>query len=109
MNYYEKEVIISNDGDFYSLVDHLYKNNKLAIVLSPARTHLKNSLEMKSPRASPSFFGRSCDFPLGRSTYSSEKDRISCRKNLGKSLRPIFEMGSRYFSRLLYCGVGGIR
>src|SRR3989338_2688584 len=27
---YDKAVIITGDGDFYSLVHHLYKNNKLA-------------------------------------------------------------------------------
>src|SRR3989338_2944943 len=32
---YEKAVIISSDGDFYSLVKHLYENNKLLFVLSP--------------------------------------------------------------------------
>ena len=32
---YDKAVIISNDGDFYSLVDYLYRHNKLQLVLSP--------------------------------------------------------------------------
>jgi len=32
---YDKAVIISSDGDFYSLVRHLYENNKLLFVLSP--------------------------------------------------------------------------
>lgn len=32
---YDKAVIVSSDGDFYSLVQHLYENNKLEIVLSP--------------------------------------------------------------------------
>jgi uncharacterized LabA/DUF88 family protein len=32
---YSRAVIISSDGDFYSLVDHLYQKNKLEIVLSP--------------------------------------------------------------------------
>jgi len=34
-NEYSKAVIVTSDGDFYSLVDYLYKNNKLEIVLSP--------------------------------------------------------------------------
>jgi len=34
-NKYEKAVIVTSDGDFYSLVDHLYVENKLKIVLSP--------------------------------------------------------------------------
>jgi|SRR3989344_1897006 len=32
---YDKAIIISSDGDFYSLVDYLYENNKLKVVLSP--------------------------------------------------------------------------
>jgi len=32
---YDKAVIVSSDGDFYSLVQHLYENGKLAAVLSP--------------------------------------------------------------------------
>jgi len=34
-NEYDKAVIVTSDGDFYSLVDYFYKNNKLKIVLSP--------------------------------------------------------------------------
>ncbi len=32
---YDQAIIISSDGDFYSLVKHLYKNNKLRFVMSP--------------------------------------------------------------------------
>ena len=32
---YDKAIIITSDGDFYSLVKYLYKNNKLKCVLSP--------------------------------------------------------------------------
>jgi len=32
---YDKAVIVSSDGDFYSLVQYLYENGKLAAVLSP--------------------------------------------------------------------------
>ncbi len=32
---YDKAVIVSSDGDFYSLVNHLYKNGKLERVISP--------------------------------------------------------------------------
>jgi len=32
---YEKAIIVSSDGDFYSLVSHLYKIKKLEVVLSP--------------------------------------------------------------------------
>ncbi|MCL5781991.1 MAG: NYN domain-containing protein [Patescibacteria group bacterium] len=36
-NNYDKAVIVSNDGDFYSLVEHLYSSDKLEIVLSTNR------------------------------------------------------------------------
>lgn len=32
---YDKAVIITSDGDFYSLVRYLYKQNKLRLVMSP--------------------------------------------------------------------------
>jgi len=35
LNDYDKAVIVSSDGDFYSLVQHLYDNKKLEVVLSP--------------------------------------------------------------------------
>jgi uncharacterized LabA/DUF88 family protein len=35
IEHYDKAVIVSSDGDFYSLVQHLYENNKLKVVLSP--------------------------------------------------------------------------
>ena len=34
-NDYDRAVILTSDGDFYSLVDHFYKNKKLEVVLSP--------------------------------------------------------------------------
>lgn len=34
-NNYDKAVIVTSDGDFYSLVKYLYENNKLKIVMSP--------------------------------------------------------------------------
>ena len=36
-NKFDKTVIITSDGDFYSLVDFLYLENKLKAVLSPNR------------------------------------------------------------------------
>jgi uncharacterized LabA/DUF88 family protein len=36
---YDRAVIVSSDGDFYSLVRYLYENEKLEVVLSP---HVKN-------------------------------------------------------------------
>jgi uncharacterized LabA/DUF88 family protein len=48
---YDKAVIISSDGDFYSLVRHLYQNDKLRIVMSPYVGHcsvlLKKSAKEK--------------------------------------------------------------
>ncbi|MEK7500011.1 MAG: NYN domain-containing protein [Patescibacteria group bacterium] len=32
---YDKAVIVSSDGDFYSLVKYLYQNDKLCVVMSP--------------------------------------------------------------------------
>jgi uncharacterized LabA/DUF88 family protein len=32
---YDKAIIVTSDGDFYSLVRYLYENNKLLFVLSP--------------------------------------------------------------------------
>lgn len=32
---YDKAVIVTSDGDFYSLVQHLYEKEKLEVVLSP--------------------------------------------------------------------------
>ncbi|MBU0974653.1 NYN domain-containing protein [Patescibacteria group bacterium] len=34
-NKFDKAVIVSSDGDFYSLVKYLYKQNKLKFVMSP--------------------------------------------------------------------------
>ncbi|OHA24440.1 MAG: hypothetical protein A3D52_02910 [Candidatus Taylorbacteria bacterium RIFCSPHIGHO2_02_FULL_44_36] len=35
LNEYDKAIIVTSDGDFYSLVRHLYENAKLLFVLSP--------------------------------------------------------------------------
>ena len=45
LNDYAKAVIVSSDGDFYSLVQYLYESNKLEIVLSPDREHCSNLLK----------------------------------------------------------------
>jgi uncharacterized LabA/DUF88 family protein len=49
--YYNKAAIITSDGDFYSLVQHLYENKKLEIVISPhikkCSTLLKKSAKEK--------------------------------------------------------------
>lgn len=33
--YYDKAIIVTSDGDFYSLVKHLYQSDKLRFVMSP--------------------------------------------------------------------------
>lgn len=35
VNRYDKAVVVTSDGDYYSLIRHLYQNNKLEMVLSP--------------------------------------------------------------------------
>ena len=37
LNQYDKAVIVTSDGDFYCLVEYLYKKNKLKLVISPNR------------------------------------------------------------------------
>jgi uncharacterized LabA/DUF88 family protein len=44
MGEYKKAIIVSNDGDFYSLVEYLYENNKLETVLSPDRGYCSSLL-----------------------------------------------------------------
>lgn len=36
---YDKAVIVTSDGDFYSLVEYLYLKRKLETVLSPSSAH----------------------------------------------------------------------
>ena len=45
LNDYDKAVIVTSDGDFYSLVQHLYNNNKLKVVLSPDEKNCSNLLK----------------------------------------------------------------
>ncbi len=45
MNEYGKAVIVSNDGDFYSLTEYLYENKKLEVVLSPDKNFCSNLLK----------------------------------------------------------------
>ena len=45
---YEKAVIVSSDGDFYSLVKHLYGQGKLETVLSPYRQHCSALLKREA-------------------------------------------------------------
>ncbi|MDO8470539.1 MAG: NYN domain-containing protein [bacterium] len=44
LNEYNKAIIVSSDGDFYSLVQHLYENNKLEVVLSPDKENCSSLL-----------------------------------------------------------------
>lgn len=45
LNNYDKAVIVSSDGDFYSLVQYLYENNKLEVVLSPDKENCSSLLK----------------------------------------------------------------
>lgn len=45
---YDKAVIISSDGDFYSLVEHLYNKNKLETVLSPDKKKCSSLLKINA-------------------------------------------------------------
>ncbi len=45
---YEKAVIVTSDGDFYSLVRYLYTNNKLEMILSP---HIKTCSKLLKKEA----------------------------------------------------------
>lgn len=45
MSEYNKAVVVSNDGDFYSLVEYLYENKKLEVVLSPDKNFCSNLLK----------------------------------------------------------------
>ncbi|KKT15096.1 MAG: hypothetical protein UV94_C0003G0027 [Parcubacteria group bacterium GW2011_GWC1_43_30] len=45
LNEYDKAVIVSSDGDFYSLVQYLYESNKLEVVLSPDIENCSNLLK----------------------------------------------------------------
>ncbi|MDP2741624.1 MAG: NYN domain-containing protein [bacterium] len=43
-NVFNKAVIVTSDGDFYSLVDYLYLQNKLKVVLSPNKNKCSSLL-----------------------------------------------------------------
>ncbi len=45
LNNYEKAIIVTSDGDFYSLVQYLYSKNKLKTVLSPNSEHCSSLLK----------------------------------------------------------------
>lgn len=45
---YNKAVIVSSDGDFYSLVKHLYEKDKLETVLSPDKKNCSSLLRQTS-------------------------------------------------------------
>lgn len=45
LNNFDKAVIVSSDGDFYSLVQYLYENDKLKVVLSPNKKYCSSLLK----------------------------------------------------------------
>ncbi len=50
VNDYEKAVLVSSDGDFYSLVAHLRERDKLEAVLSPDERHCSYLLRKTAHR-----------------------------------------------------------
>lgn len=47
-NKYDRAIIVSSDGDFYSLVEHLYSKEKLEAVLSPNKQKCSILLQKKA-------------------------------------------------------------
>lgn len=45
VNNYDKAVLVTSDGDFYSIVDYLYSKNKLRNVLSPDIENCSNLIK----------------------------------------------------------------
>ena len=45
---YERAIIVSSDGDFYSLVEHLYKDKKLETVLAARSQSCSSLLKQKA-------------------------------------------------------------
>lgn len=45
LNDFNKAVIVSSDGDFYSLVQYLYESDKLKVVLSPSKEYCSSLLK----------------------------------------------------------------
>ena len=45
---YDRAVIVTSDGDFYSIVDHLYHRDKLEVVLSPNEKNCSILLKSKA-------------------------------------------------------------
>ncbi len=39
LNEFDKAIIVSGDGDFYCLIEYLYKNNKLLKILVPSKKY----------------------------------------------------------------------
>lgn len=48
-SHYEKAIIITGDGDFYCLVDYLYKNNKLEKLIVPNVRKYSSLLKNSAP------------------------------------------------------------
>lgn len=61
---YDRAIIVSSDGDFYSLVNHLYVNSKLEAVLSP--------------------YGRTCSILLKKTAKERLQFMDTLQKKIGK-------------------------
>ena len=89
---YDKAVIVSSDGDFYSLVKYLYKNKKLKCVMSP---YIKtcSALLKKTAREKIVFMNN-----LRKKLEYKEKHRQGT-----EPLRGVFRMYSSIkYSKLIY-------
>jgi uncharacterized LabA/DUF88 family protein len=45
---FDRAVLVTSDGDFYSLVRHLYELDKLEVVLSPSVRHCSSLLRKEA-------------------------------------------------------------
>jgi uncharacterized LabA/DUF88 family protein len=48
INSYDKAIIVTSDGDFYSLVKYLYKKDKLKCVISPYKETCSSLLKLSA-------------------------------------------------------------
>ncbi|MBU1164542.1 NYN domain-containing protein [Patescibacteria group bacterium] len=57
-NNFDKAIIVSSDGDFYSLIKHLYRNKKIKICYESIRKNLFNIIE-KNRQGKNNLYGQS--------------------------------------------------
>jgi uncharacterized LabA/DUF88 family protein len=73
MENYDKAVIITSDGDFYSLIRYLYSKEKLEMVLSP---HIKNCSKLLRKEAKEKInFMDNLKNKIGKNEKAPHKDK----------------------------------